>query len=79
MNLAWMVEYAVQTGQARIVIFEWLFPLTGLTALNPALTAVSSALSPFLRRLCLLRRGLPLLSLASNVTGLLVVLLLRAS
>ena len=32
MNLAWTVEYAVQTGWARIVIFEWLFPLTGLRA-----------------------------------------------
>ena len=32
MNLAWTVEYAVQTGRARIVIFEWLFPLTGLRA-----------------------------------------------
>ena len=32
MNLAWTVEYAVQTGHARIVIFEWPFPLTGLRA-----------------------------------------------
>ena len=32
MNLAWTVEYAVQTGRARIVIFEWLFPLAGLRA-----------------------------------------------
>ena len=32
MNLAWAVEYAVQTGRARIVIFEWLFLLTGLRA-----------------------------------------------
>ena len=32
MNLAWTIEYAVQTGRARIVIFEWLFPLTGLRA-----------------------------------------------
>ena len=24
-----MIEYAVQTGRARIVSFEWLFPLTG--------------------------------------------------
>ena len=32
MNLAWTVEYAVQTGRARIVLFEWLFPLTGLRA-----------------------------------------------
>ena len=32
MNLAWAVEYAVQTGRARIVSFKWLFPLTGLGA-----------------------------------------------
>ena len=32
MNLAWTVEYAVQTGRAQIVIFEWLFPLTGFRA-----------------------------------------------
>ena len=32
MNLAWTVEYAVQTGRARIVFVEWLFPLTGLGA-----------------------------------------------
>ena len=32
MNLAWTIEYAVQTGRARIVIFEWLFLLTGLRA-----------------------------------------------
>ena len=32
MNLAWAVEYAVQTGRTQIVIFEWPFPLTGLRA-----------------------------------------------
>ena len=32
MNLAWKIEYAVQTGRARIVLLEWLFPLTGLRA-----------------------------------------------
>ena len=32
MNLAWTVEYVVQTGRAWIVPFEWLFPLTGLRA-----------------------------------------------
>ena len=32
MNLAWTIEYAVQTGRARIVLVEWLFPLTGLRA-----------------------------------------------
>ena len=47
--------------------------------LNPALTAVSLVLSPLMRRLCLLRRDLPLLSLVSELPGLLVMLLLRAS
>ena len=32
MNLAWTVEYTVQTGRTRIVPFEWPFPLTGLRA-----------------------------------------------
>ena len=32
MNLAWTVEYAVKTGRARIVSFEWLFLLTGFRA-----------------------------------------------
>ena len=32
MNLAWAVEYAVQVGRTRIVIFEWPIPLTGLRA-----------------------------------------------
>ena len=27
-----MVEYAIQTGRARIVSFEWLFPLSGFRA-----------------------------------------------
>ena len=31
-NLAWTIEYAVQTGRARIVHLEWLFSLTGLRA-----------------------------------------------
>ena len=31
-NLAWTVEYAVQTGRARIVSFEWFLLLTGLRA-----------------------------------------------
>ena len=55
--------------------FRW----PDLEPLNPALTAVSSVLSPLLRRLCLLRRGLPLLFLASKVPGSLALLLLRAS
>ena len=32
MNLTRAIEYAVQTGRARIVSFEWLFPLTRLRA-----------------------------------------------
>ena len=32
MNLAWTVEYVVQTRRTQIVIFEWPFPLTGLRA-----------------------------------------------
>ena len=55
--------------------FRW----SDLEPLNPVFTAVSSVLSPLLRRLCLLRRGLPLLSLASEAPGLLEVLLLRAN
>ena len=31
-NLTRAIEYVVQTGRARIVSFEWLFPLTGLRA-----------------------------------------------
>ena len=31
-NLTRAIEYAVQTGRARIVSFECLFPLTGLRA-----------------------------------------------
>ena len=60
-NLTRMIEYAVQDGWARI------FPLTGFRATKSGLTAVSSALSPLLRRLCLLPPGLPLLSLASEL------------
>ena len=31
-NLTRAIEYAVQTGRAQIVSFEWLFPLTGFRA-----------------------------------------------
>ena len=30
MYLAWSIDYAVQTGRARIVPFKWLLPLTEL-------------------------------------------------
>ena len=29
-NLAWMVEYTVQTGRAQTVYFELFLPLTGI-------------------------------------------------
>ena len=32
MDLTWTIEYAVQTGRARIVSLKWLLPLTGLRA-----------------------------------------------
>ena len=32
MDLAWSIDYPVQTGRARIVPFKWLIPLTGLRA-----------------------------------------------
>ena len=32
MNLAWTVEYTVQTGRARIVSFELFLPLTSSRA-----------------------------------------------
>ena len=60
-------------------LLNGFFHCPALEPLNPALTDVSLALSPFLRRLCLLRRDLSLLSLAFYVPGLLVVLLLRAN
>ena len=31
-DLTWTIEYAVQTGRARIVSFEWPFTMTGLRA-----------------------------------------------
>ena len=32
MDLTWTIEYAVQTGRARIFSLEWLLPLTGFRA-----------------------------------------------
>ena len=34
MNLAWMIEYAVQAGWSRIVSFIWLLSLTRLGAIE---------------------------------------------
>ena len=32
MDLTWTIEYAVQTGRARIISLKWLLPLTRLGA-----------------------------------------------
>ena len=63
----------------ELFLLNGFFRWPDLEPLNSALTAVSSVLSPLFRRLCLLRRGLPLLFLASAVPGSLALLLLRAS
>ena len=65
--------------EPELFLLNGFFRWPDLEPLNPALTAVSSVLSLFFRRLCLLRRGLPLLSLASEVPRFLDVLLLRAT
>ena len=74
MDLAWSIEYAVQTGRARIVSFKWLLPLTGLRATESGIdrrvfgtvTVVSTLVSN-------------LSGLAGAVSGSLVLWLLRAS
>ena len=65
--------------EPELFLLNGFFRWPDFEPLNPALTVVSSVLPPLFRRLCLLLRGLPLLSLASEVPGLLVLLLLRAS
>ena len=65
--------------EPELFLLNGFFRWPDLEPMNPVLTTVSLVLSPLLRRLCLLRRGLPLLFLASEVPGLLVLLLLRAS
>ena len=79
MYLARAIEYAVQAGWSLIVSPVRFLPLAGLGATESGGTIVSSVLSPLLRHLCLLRRSLPVLFLASEGPVLLAVLLLRAS
>ena len=62
-----------------LFLLNGFFRCPDLKPLNPSLTFMSSVLSPLLRRLYLLRRGLPLLSLASGLLEFLDGLLLRAS
>ena len=61
-----------------VFLLNGFFRCPDLKPLNLALTAVSLALSPLLRCLCLFRRDLPLLSLASESPEFLGVTLLRA-
>ena len=63
----------------ELFLLNGFFRWPNLEPLNPALTVVSLVLSLLFRCLCLLRRGLLLLFLASEVPGSLVLLLLRAS
>ena len=65
--------------EPKLFVLNGFFRWPDMKPLNPALTAVSSVLSLLFRRLRLLRRGLLLLFLASEVPGLLALLLLRAS
>ena len=77
--MAWTIEYAVQAGWARIVSFIWLLPLAGHGATKSGVDRHVVGIAPLHRRLCLLRWGLPLLFLASEVPGSLALLLLRSS
>src|SRR3954469_7543594 len=61
MNLAQAGEYSVQIGRALVILFEWLFPLTGFiasesgiycriliaVAANVALLIISTCPAPF--------------------------------
>ena len=62
-----------------LFLLNGFFRCPDLKPLNLALTSVSSALSPLLRRLFLFHHGLPLISLASESPEFLGVMLLRAS
>ena len=65
--------------EPELFLLNDFFRWPDLEPLNPVLAAMSSVLSPLLRRLCLLRRGLPFLFLALEVSGSLELLLLWAS
>ena len=38
-DFTWTIEYAVQTGQARIVSIKWPFPLPGLGATESSIVS----------------------------------------
>ena len=65
--------------EPELFFLNGFFRWPDLEPLNPALTVVSSVLSPLLQCLCLLRWSLPVLFLASEGLALLAVFLLRAS
>ena len=58
MNLAWMIEYAVQSGRARIVLLEWLFPLTGLRATESGIDCRVFSVIPIFATLVFVALGL---------------------
>ena len=71
-NLARAVEYAVQTGRTGIIILEWPLPLAGLRATKPGVDYRIFGVFTMFAALVFVGRGLPLLSPASDVPGLLL-------
>ena len=76
MYLAQAIEYSVQVGRALGISFEWLLPLTGFRASESGIDGRIFSIIAIMRRLFLLRRDLPLLSLVSGLSGCLAKLLL---
>ena len=79
MDLTWTIVYAVQAGRARIVSFIWLLSLTGLRATESGVDRHVISVVTVVSTLMSVAAGLPLLFLASEVPGSLVLLLLQAS
>ena len=79
MNLAWTVEYAVQTGRARIVLLEWLFPQTGLRATESDIFCCVFGVITIIATLVFIASGLAVAISGSEVPRLLALLLLQAN
>ena len=58
MNLTRAIKYAIQTGRARIVSFEWLFPLTGLRATESGIDCHVFGVNPIFATLVFVASGL---------------------
>ena len=62
MNLTWTIEYAVQTGRARIVSFKWLLPSTGLGATESGIDGRIFGVVPIIPTLVFAALGLDVAS-----------------